>query len=90
MGWGRMLLLGNVGQQMDIDDLKQYLCDTANALNKNRELDQEQAQDIAALQKENAELKLCLLGLTRMLAAKGVLTEPELKQLVFAMDATNL
>ena len=25
MGWGRMFLLGNVGQQMDLDDLEQEI-----------------------------------------------------------------
>lgn len=86
MGWGRMLLLGNVGQQMDIDDLTGYLNQAITELNQNKKHDQRQTAQIAELQVENQQLKLYTLGLVRLLRAKGVLTETEINQLVIAVD----
>lgn len=86
MGWGRMLLLGNVGQQMDIDDLTGYLNQAIAELNQNKKFDQRQAEQIAELQAENRELKLYTLGLVRLLRAKGLLTDAEINQLVLAVD----
>lgn len=87
MGWGRMLLLGNVGQQMDISDLNRYIQQATAELNQNKKLDQRQAAEIAELQAENRELKLYTLGLVRLLRAKGLVTDDEIQQLVQAVDA---
>ena len=86
MGWGRMLLLGNVGQQLDIDDLNEYINKATAELSENAALDREQSAEIARLQAENKELKLYTLGLVRILRAKGVLSETEINQLVLAID----
>ena len=86
MGWGRMLLLGNVGQQLDIDDLNKYLGKAIAELNQNTALDREQAVEIARLQAENKELKLYTLALGRLHRSKGVLNEAEVNQLVLAID----
>jgi hypothetical protein len=86
MGWGRMLLLGNVGQQMDIDELSGYLNKAVAEMNQNQTLDRQQSAEIARLKAENQELKLYVLGLIRLLSAKKVISEAEVNQLVIAID----
>jgi hypothetical protein len=86
MGWGRMLLLGNVGQQMDIDELTDYLNKAVAEMNQNQTLDRQQSAEIARLKAENQELKLYVLGLIRLLSAKKVISEAEVNQLVIAID----
>ena len=70
MGWGRMFLLGNFGQQMDIHDMKRQV-----ESQQSRDLDQD--QQIAALWKENQELKLAVTALTNLLVSKGVVTQDD-------------
>ncbi len=87
MGWGRMLLLGNWGQQMDIEDqrmeieeLRQQLATGARAGDttlKNR---------VAQLETENSELRLYLASLIRYLGHKGVLRQDEFRKLVETID----
>jgi len=53
-----MLLLGNVGQQLDIGDLSGAITEMQGAFLENQQVDLTQAKSIAALQRENRELKL--------------------------------
>lgn len=70
MGWGRMLLLGDFGQQMDIHDMKQTI--------ENQQVrDIGQDEQIRTLQRENQDLKLAVTALMRLLVAKHVLTQNE-------------
>jgi hypothetical protein len=86
MGWGRMLLLGDVGQQMDLSDLTNEIGAMQSAFAQNQDLDQEQAQVIEQLQKENQELKLYLATLIRLLVAKGVVRPEEVETTVQAIE----
>ena len=86
MGWGRMLLLGNVGQQLDIGDLEGVVGQMRKAVEQNQDVDREQARSIEQLQKENRELKLYLATLTRLLVSKGILTQTEVDTTVRAIE----
>ena len=86
MGWGRMLLLGNVGQQLDIGDLNNAIAGMQDAFAQNENVDTEQASEIERLQKENQELKLYLATLMRLLAARGVLKAEEIETAVRAIE----
>jgi hypothetical protein len=86
MGWGRMLLLGNVGQQLDIGDLSNEIAGMQNTVASNLDLDREQADAIRQLQQENHELKLYLATLLRLLTAKGVLKPEEVETTVRAIE----
>ena len=86
MGWGRMLLLGNVGQQLDIGDLNGEIAGMQNAFLENQQVDLEQAQSIALLRRENQELKLYLATLLRLLVSKGVLKAEEVETTVRAIE----
>ena len=87
MGWGRMFLMGNFGQQMDIEEVKDYLNQAITEINENQEMDLAQADEIDRLKKENQELKLYTLGLVRLLSTKGIITEAELAGMVSAVDS---
>ena len=59
MGWGRMLLLGNWGQQMDIEDQRQEIEELRQQLAAGaRAGDTTLKKPGAQLEKENGELRL--------------------------------
>ena len=86
MGWGRMLLLGNVGQQLDIGDLTGEIAGMQSAFLENQQVDLQQAQSLALLRQENQELKLYLATLMRLLVSKGVLKPEEVETTVRAIE----
>ena len=87
MGWGRMMLLGNVGQQLDIGDLESAVTEMQNAVLDNQRTDLDQAKSIAALRQENRDLKLYLATLIRLLVAKGVVKPEEIETVVRAVES---
>ena len=86
MGWGRMLLLGNVGQQLDIDDLDSEIGQMHRAISSKESVDREQGRSIEELRRENRELKLYMATLVRLLVAKGVLKSEEVETTVRAIE----
>ncbi|HLP26089.1 MAG TPA: hypothetical protein VK477_10445 [Acidobacteriota bacterium] len=89
MGWGRMFFLGNVGQQMDIQDTQRAMHDLAIEAERAAHASGRAAQSVAELSRENAELKLYLAAITRLLLAKGVVTSQELAEIVNAIDRSD-
>ena len=91
MGWGRMLLLGDWGQQMDLEDQRREIQSLRRQMQSgtsNRaaaDLDRRVAQ----LEKENDELRLYLASLVRYLGSKGALQKDEFRTLVDAVDAED-
>lgn len=88
MGWGRMMLLGNVGQQMDIGDLENAVEQMRDGFAQKEQVDRAQGEDIQQLKNENHELKLYLATLIRLLVSKGVLKQEEVETIVSAIDKT--
>jgi hypothetical protein len=86
MGWGRMLLLGNVGQQLDIQDAEAALAALRREVESASQADASLARRLELLSAENAELKLYLAAVIRLLVAKGTVTEPELRLIVDSLD----
>lgn len=86
MGWGRMFLMGNVGQQLDIGDLERAVNEMQNSFLDNQRTDLDQQKSIGALRRENRDLKLYLATVVRLLVAKGVLKPEEVKTLVRAIE----
>jgi hypothetical protein len=82
-----MLLLGNVGQQLDIGDLERTINDMHGAVADNEQVDEQQARSIEQLQRENRELKLYLATLVKLLVGKGVLRPEEVEVAVQAIEA---
>ena len=86
MGWGRMMLLGNVGQQLDIGDIENAVTEMQGAFLDNQRVDLDQAKSIAALKRENRDLKLYLATLIRLLVSKGVVRPEEIETVVRAIE----
>ena len=89
MGWGRMMLFGDVGQQLDISDLQSHIAAMQREFLRNQRLDLDQAKSMTALQRENQELKLYLVTLVRLLVAKGVLKPEEIETTVRAVETSK-
>ena len=88
MGWGRMMLLGNVGQQLDIGDLENVVEQMRGDMAQKGQVDREQGFDIEQLKRENHDLKLYLATLIRLLVSKGVLKPEEVDATVSAIEKT--
>ncbi len=87
MGWGRMLLLGNWGQQMDIEDQRREIEDLRQQLETSAGTrDTTLNSRVAQLERENSELRLYFASLIRYLGHKGVLHQDEFRKLVEAVD----
>jgi len=83
-----MMLLGNVGQQLDIQDVENAVSQMQSALNATQDLDQRQEQEIDTLRREHQELKLYFATLVKLLVAKGVIRQEEVDSAVQAIDKT--
>lgn len=86
MGWGRMFLLGNVGQQLDIGDLERIVRDVQDEVASTQRSDVDQDKSIEVLRRENRELKLCLATVVRLLVSKGMLKPEEVETIVNAIE----
>jgi hypothetical protein len=83
MGWMRYLLLGDVGQQLDIEDMK----DRMDRLRSEKSpTDLTQDRQIAALRQEVHDLKLRLGVLIRLLIAKNVLSAEEIASMIATLE----
>ncbi len=90
MGWGRMLLLGNLGQQLDIEDQRQEIQNLrARVQSESRQAAQGIEMRLDALERQNDEMKLYLAALVRYLAAKGAIDLKEFAKLVEEVDAED-
>ncbi|MCX7006315.1 MAG: hypothetical protein NTY53_03545 [Kiritimatiellaeota bacterium] len=89
MGWGRYLLLGDLGQQLDLSDQKEEIAQLREELQRSRSAGAAPTGEIARLQAENDELRLYLAALVRLLVTKGVVTPGEIKQCVDAIDSAD-
>lgn len=86
MGWARTLLLGDIGNRLDIDDVEQDVESVKQHLQDQRSIDNSQDAALSRLQKENDDLKLCISGLLRLLVSKNVVTTDERNRFVNLVD----
>ena len=86
MGWMRTLLLGDIGNRLDIADTEQDISVIRGKLRQKRRIDASQDRAIAPLQKENEQLELCLGVLFNLLEQKKVITSKEVSRLVDLID----
>jgi len=89
MGWGRALLLGPIGNRMDIEDTERDIEYLKGKVMRSNKRDLSQDEKINSLMEENAELKLYLAALVRLLTAKGTISPENLKTMVDAIDAAD-
>jgi hypothetical protein len=86
MGWMRTLLLGDIGNRLDIGDLEGEFASMQARMASNLKLDGNQERRIERLEQDNADLKLCVASLARLLVTKGILAPAEVQTLVEIVD----
>lgn len=86
MGWGRTLLLGDFGNQMDIQDTQSLVDGLQSQLDSQHGVDRTQDTRIAALEHDNRELKLYVAALARLLVQRDVVTNADLTALVETVE----
>jgi hypothetical protein len=89
MGWGRMLFLGNIGQQLDLDDVGIEIQRIKETFAQVSEVDHAQGNELQRLRRDNDELRLYVVTLMRLLVQKGVLTTQETASMAAAIDIDN-
>lgn len=89
MGWGRTLLLGDIGNRLDIGDVERNVTELKRQLTDAYRSDMSQDEKIEKLIEENAQLKLFLASLIRLLTAKGTISQEELQTMVASLDAED-
>lgn len=86
MGWGRMMFMGNVGQQLDIQDPGNAVSQLQTGLTQPQNLDRRQERTLDELRNENHELKLYPATRVHLLVAKGLIKQAEVAAAGHAID----
>jgi hypothetical protein len=89
MGWGRTLLLGDIGNRLDIADTEREIADLKREIAGALDKDMSQDEVMRRLVAENAELKLYFVSLIRLLTKKGSISREELQSVVASVDAED-
>lgn len=89
MRWARMLLLGNVGQQIDIEDVENDVERLRARIADQQSTDQNQNDALVTLRREITDLQLVVGELTRLLVAGGVVPAEAVERLVRGVDRTS-
>lgn len=86
MGWGRTLLLGDIGNRLDIQDTEEQINLLYDDLKDIDRINLEQDERLAKLEQENQELKLYVASLIRLLVSKGALAPSEVETIVNGIE----
>ena len=90
MGWMRTLLLGDIGNRLDIADNEDRIRQMRRAQRERdrgkSSKDESQDEQLAALQAELTELELTVGAMTSLLLSKGTFTANELEAVVDAIE----
>jgi hypothetical protein len=85
-----MLLLGNLGQQLDIEDQRRELQELRSRVrSESRQSSQNIELRLDILERQSDEMKLYMAALVRYLAGKGQINLNEFAQLVDEVDAED-
>jgi hypothetical protein len=91
VGWGRMLLLGDWGQQMDIEEQREELASLRRQLRTTS--GQPETTALAArvdrMEAGLDELRLYVAALVRYLGRQSILQQDDFRALVEAIDAED-
>ncbi|HHD56959.1 MAG TPA: hypothetical protein ENK89_04700 [Desulfobulbaceae bacterium] len=86
MGWGRTLLLGDIGNRLDIEDTELEIANLRRDIQGTIRKEMSQDKKLSGLISENLELKLYLASVIRLLVTKEVISKSELKAVVDQID----
>lgn len=79
MGWLRTILLGNIGNRLDIEDSEREIARLKQTVHSFEKRGAASIDRVDALVAENAELKLHLVAVLRLLIKKGVISKEEIE-----------
>jgi nitrogen fixation/metabolism regulation signal transduction histidine kinase len=82
MGWARALILGDVGNRLDIQDCEEDIRILKTSLMEMHTDTQSQDEELLKLRRESDQLKLYLAAIIRLLTARNVLTVEQLRKMV--------
>ncbi len=86
MGWGRYFLLGDFGQQLDLNERAEEIARLEQRLQATRSRDSAVADELRRLTLENGQLKLYVASIYRLLVDKRLVTKEELEAVISAID----
>jgi hypothetical protein len=86
MGWGRFLLLGNLGQQLDLGEQQRSLERIRGSVEGQYHRDARQDQQLRMLWTENVELKLTVNRLASLLVQRGVITADDVRKIAGELE----
>jgi hypothetical protein len=86
MGWGRTLFLGDIGNRLDIADAERDIRRLKRELDDATRARASQTELVNALSAENAELKLYLASIVRLLVQRGTLSREDIESMVATID----
>ena len=89
MGWGRTFLLGDIGNRLDIADVEEEVQRLKRQIAQSTDADVDQDIAIERLIYENAELKIYLSAVLRLLTQKSILSSQEVEEMVNSLDAAD-
>ncbi len=89
MGWARTLILGDVGNRLDIHDCEEDIKILKTSLMEIHTDSQSQDEELLKLRRESDQLKLYLAAVIRLLAARNVLTVEQLQKMVNIIDSED-
>jgi hypothetical protein len=82
-----MLLLGNLGQQLDIGDIQEEIARLRAEVESRGTADP--GERMRALEDQVAELRLYVSVLLRIVTSKGLVTQDQLRRLAEALDSAD-
>jgi len=89
MGWMRTLLLGDVGNRLDIADAEQQIESVRRSNARVRNQLAGKHLEISKLRCELGRQKLAIEALTRFLISKGIIEEAQLEDFIAGVDAED-
>ena len=84
--WLRMMFLGNVGQQLDIDDVEADVERLRARQHSQARVDQSQDEALLTLRRELDDLTLVVAELSRLVVAGGTLPADSVERIVRALE----
>ena len=89
MGWARTLLLGDIGNRLDIADAETEIGRIQRNQDSARNELQAKDREIATLRDELGRQRLAIQALTRFLIEKNVIDAPGLSDFIAQIDAED-
>ena len=89
MGWGRILLQSEAADQSEINEIERDIRYIQHDIRTTFRKDMSQDQAIKALIDQNAEIKLYLAALIRLLLANSTISKAELATIIESVDASD-